>query len=241
MRGGYRNGPPAVLRHGFTLVELLVVVAIIAVLVAILLPALAAAREQARVAQCQSKLRQQGVGFSLYNGEHNDFMPYSGHPGGNVSQVWPGTDLFVWMWLIAGENAFTYRPDHIFACPSDPLVKTINPPHRMGVSYAVNQSICPGTWHSGGQAVPARMTAIENPSQKVVVFEARKNPPTQGWAIWQGTVYDVRYWHGGRPMADFQTADDAQRPVYLLADYHVESWPRLMELNSNDHWFATTP
>jgi prepilin-type N-terminal cleavage/methylation domain len=75
-------------RSGFTLVELLVVIAIIGILIALLLPAVQAAREAARRAQCTNHVRQWGLGVHMYTDVNNEMIPYGATmPGGPLLNV----------------------------------------------------------------------------------------------------------------------------------------------------------
>jgi general secretion pathway protein G len=60
---------------GFTLLELLTVIAIIGVLAAILFPVVGFARAKARNAQCVGNLRQIGLGVQMYVADHKGWLP----------------------------------------------------------------------------------------------------------------------------------------------------------------------
>ncbi|MFA7237146.1 MAG: prepilin-type N-terminal cleavage/methylation domain-containing protein [Phycisphaeraceae bacterium] len=89
---------------GFTLVELLVVVAIIALLIAILLPSLNKARAAARGVVCLANIRQIDTALLSYTIDNNNWLPYSveastpptGDPGG------------VWWWRLGYGNYLQY-------------------------------------------------------------------------------------------------------------------------------------
>lgn len=68
------------IRSGLTLVELLVVVAIIGLLMALLLPAVQTARESARRAQCANNVRQIGIGIQGFESSNGFFPPSGGWP-----------------------------------------------------------------------------------------------------------------------------------------------------------------
>ena len=72
------DGRAGIRRAGFTLVEVLVVVAIVAVLIGILLPALGRARAAAQQVRCASNLRQWGVAFHIYADQYKGLLPHTG-------------------------------------------------------------------------------------------------------------------------------------------------------------------
>ncbi len=95
-------------RSGFTLIETLVVVAIIALLLAILLPSLSRARQLARSAQCLNNVRQMAIAAHSYASAQGRFPPYLGSgPDATVSYGW---DLQVRYRWEGGQRKATAKP-----------------------------------------------------------------------------------------------------------------------------------
>jgi prepilin-type N-terminal cleavage/methylation domain-containing protein/prepilin-type processing-associated H-X9-DG protein len=71
-------------RRGFTLVEILVVIAVIGALISLLLPAVQAARGSARRAMCSNNLRQIGIALNEFDADHKSFPAGRGTPAPQI-------------------------------------------------------------------------------------------------------------------------------------------------------------
>lgn len=102
---------------GFTLVELLVAIAITSLLAAILFPVFGRARETARRTSCQSNLKQIGLGMLQYAQDYDDYQPKPNF--GTTSWSFKNTGNYKWM-----DAIYPYiKSDQVFACPSDAVAK----------------------------------------------------------------------------------------------------------------------
>ncbi len=113
----HSNPPATPWVRGFTLVELLVVVAIISLLVALLLPALKEAREKARMAACLNNQRQLSVVLRVWADNHDGWTPCGGGGTRNWASRCPTNDEAVYS-EISVLVLEKYVTREAFMCPS---------------------------------------------------------------------------------------------------------------------------
>lgn len=99
--------------RGFTLIELIVVIAIISILAAMLFPVFLMARGKAREVSCASNLRQIGMGIAMYQQDSDGLFPYAVDPADRAA---PG------LWA-------SYMPEFAAAIPHIGLINEVLQPY----------------------------------------------------------------------------------------------------------------
>jgi len=136
-------------RRGFTLIEMLIVIAIIALLSALIFPALGRAREGARTKVCLSNMKQLGLGFQQYVQDNGRRYPGAGaYQSWNNNGSWvtgvdnsPLANLTTFVPTAATADVkrgaiFSYvKSAAVYVCPSNSDAKT------KGVSYSMNCAV----------------------------------------------------------------------------------------------------
>ena len=159
----------------FSLVELLVVIAVIAALCGVLLPSLSRARDKARSTQCATNLRQWGLAFSQYADDNNDFLPRRGQGPKPLEQInrpddWfnalpPYLKLSTYGQLYTNGHRLKAGSTTPFVCPS-----ATDPGKKHFLPYAMNMNLCP--WGNSGRNDASKFSQIFHPAQVVALADA---------------------------------------------------------------------
>ncbi len=204
----------------FTLVELLLVVAVIAILAGLLLPVLARARASAAAASCLNNTRQLTLGWLLYADQSNDHLVYNlgldkrqPIPSGNRDLNWVNN---IMSWELDSDNtnlAFVAKSPlspliggsaAIFLCPSDQVVSPVQRSAgwtRRVRSYSMNAMVGdagPNVQAGGNILNPGyrqylRLSDMESPTSTFVMVD--EHPDSIGDGYFYNTIYDRQWVH----------------------------------------------
>jgi len=104
-------------RHGFTLMELLVVVSIIAILAALLLPVLNKAKASSQRTLCLNNVKQITLGVRMYSDDSSDKAPLPGDVITNHSSIRSGYKKLIQSYV--GVQGTSPPQARLFSCPAD--------------------------------------------------------------------------------------------------------------------------
>lgn len=193
---------------GFTLVELLVVFAIIAGLLALLLPAVQNARAAARRTSCKNNLKQQGLAMLLYVDSHQGDFPLV-HAGQKS-----------WIYAL---SPYLENVDGVRLCPNDPLGTERLGPKGNGTSYVLNEYVAIET---DDLAYVRNINKMTQTSNTLIVFEGADVRAENNEHVHASLWYTPRnvsrnlWWAQFLAEVNPERHDDSAN--YLYADGHVD-------------------
>ena len=138
--------------HAFTLVELLVVIAVIAILASLLLPALAAAKKRPRAVQCLHNLKQIGASAHMYANDNDGII--------QLDSLIPGNGT----WASILFTNVNLQQREIFLCPS---YKPFTWENWLNV-YGIRQD-GPTNCVSGPRGIFMKVDCVNNPTKYLLV------------------------------------------------------------------------
>ena len=241
--------PKADRRRGFTLIEVLVVVAIIALLISILLPSLTRARGQSQFVVCQTHLKELGKAISMYALEYRDVLPGPQHPGMLTrTPEWITSreelrkfylpNMLRKYFSERGTNSTKSVSDQIATCPSNPIPDTVFAKAGIGsVHYTINTNDDTTPQYYFG-FITAKYTTYEdwfsdigkNAKYQPKNMQVAKQPARR-WMIgdaWSQPCYDAQVMgdYPGLPKGTWRRAesgDGATGPLLARAPFHMDA------------------
>jgi type II secretory pathway pseudopilin PulG len=216
--------------RAFSLIELLVIVAVLGVLIALLLPALKLARARAQDAHCASNLRQNAMGMSAYATMHRDwFPPYQIDAQGLLTF----SDHLHRAGILAGLAKNNAHVDTTFLCPEYDMTTFATQYSQLKTTYAVN------VWVTGSHQIPGWIVAatrrrnIARPAAVTLLGDgvyALPNPPAHPAHVYLNFSYGFeigKYWmNSDRYLPDRWTRyAHLESPLAAFVDGHVEQRP----------------
>jgi len=166
-------------RSAFTLVELLVVIAIIGILIAMLLPAIQAARESARRANCSSNLRQIGTAIQTYADRNSEQIPPFGVTGNHSDGSQWSHSWFAFL-MPTMEHQNTFSMYDLNKRPEDAPNGVVNGEFRSDVAFCPTRGFRTNGWGNfDAQSMDyASVTMIELPSN----YSSSSNLRANAWS-----------------------------------------------------------
>jgi prepilin-type N-terminal cleavage/methylation domain-containing protein/prepilin-type processing-associated H-X9-DG protein len=169
-------------RHAFTLVELMVVIAVISVLASMLLPSLKNAMESGYIIRCLNNQRQIGIALQDYSSDYRGWGPPTKQWYGN-NGLWP------YVYDNAPDGNALKHSRTIFNCPRE----SERPGWAVGRIYAVNIMLPPT---QGWGPEPDNLLRIKNPSRAVYLIESYDSNNGY-WTYTRGTASNITLHHRG--------------------------------------------